>query len=114
MPKNDQYLPTVDIIRNMFRNKLKEEDITEERTLELITTPFQANEPTIFGQVNKNYLYSELKWYFSHDTNISALTSKLMPELPKIWQDIIDVGDGKDIDPNYGRMIFHLSITINL
>ncbi|MGB2791308.1 MAG: thymidylate synthase [Candidatus Moraniibacteriota bacterium] len=69
-------------------------------TYELIGESFIADEPTIFGTVNLDYVDRELRWYRTMIPSIRAMK----PPIPKIWQDI--ASPTGDINSNYGYLIF--------
>ena len=62
-------------IRNIFKEKLKMEefvyDKTGVKTVEIINAAFFANQPTIFGTVNEDYVKRELDWYKSMSLNVN-------------------------------------------
>ena len=61
-------------IRQFFIDELNDEaytvDKTGQKTIELIGASFIADEPSIFGTPNENYINQELEWYESQSTNI--------------------------------------------
>ena len=61
-------------IRKHFIQELKNEnfaiDKTGQKTIELIGASFIADEASIFGKVNHEYVKSEIEWYKSMSTNI--------------------------------------------
>ena len=58
---------SVSNIRNIFKEKLQMEDFvidkTGVKTIEIMNASFFANQPTIFGTVNEDYVQRELEWY---------------------------------------------------
>lgn len=68
--------------------------------LEVIGAHFMADEETIFGPVNYDYVERELTWYHSQSLNVGDIPGAV----PKIWQDIADK-DGF-INSNYGYLIW--------
>lgn len=69
-------------------------------TVELIGASFVANEETIFGDVNDDYVQRELDWYKS----MSLYVGDIAGETPKIWREHAS-REGK-INSNYGYLIF--------
>jgi len=94
---------TIEKIRNIFLQKHLEEDYVIDKTgckiIEVLGCSFVANEETIFGKVNKDYIEKELKWYQSQSLNVYDI-----PNTPKIWQQVA-TEDGR-INSNYGYLIF--------
>lgn len=75
-------------------------DKTGVKTIEVIGASFIADEPTIFGEVNDEYVKRELDWYLSQ----SLYVKDIPPPVPKIWESVASK-DGK-INSNYGYLIF--------
>ena len=73
-------------IRNIFKEKLKMEDFvidkTGVKTIEIINAAFFANEPSIFGTVNQDYVQRELEWYKSMSLNVNDISGGP----PEIWK----------------------------
>ena len=95
----------VEDIRNHFIDELMDSnfvtDKTGVKTIEMIGATFEANEPTIFGDVNDDYIQRELEWYES----MSLYVDDIPGITPAIWQQVADRG-GK-INSNYGWAIYH-------
>ena len=93
---------TVDDIRNLFKSKHLNEvyvkDKTGVKTIEIVNANFIADEPTIFGKVNEDYIRRELNWYLSRSLNVNDIEG----DVPQIWQMISDK-KGK-INSNYGYL----------
>lgn len=70
------------------------------KTLELTGASFIADEPTIFGAVNEEYIMRELEWYESQSLNVNDIPGKV----PEIWKQVADK-DGI-INSNYGWCIW--------
>lgn len=70
------------------------------KVLEIIGSSFIANEDTIFGEVNQDYVERELQWYNSQSLNVNDIPG----EVPQIWQQVSDK-DGW-INSNYGWCIY--------
>ena len=90
---------TVHQIREQFAHLLSDEP----EYLEIMGAVFQANESTIFGKPNYDYIRRELAWYWSESEYIKDLAAPI----PPIWERIAD-NNGK-VSSNYGRRIFNLS-----
>jgi len=95
----------VEDIRNHFIGELMDSnfvtDKTGVKTIEMIGATFEADEPTIFGEVNDDYIQRELEWYES----MSLYVDDIPGVTPTIWQQVSDrVGK---INSNYGWAIYH-------
>ena len=92
-------------IRDHFIDELMDSnfvtDKTGVKTIEMIGATFEADEPTIFGDVNDDYIQRELEWYES----MSLYVDDIPGITPAIWQQVADRG-GK-INSNYGWAIYH-------
>jgi thymidylate synthase len=95
----------VEDIRNHFIDELMDSnfvtDKTGVKTIEMIGATFEADEPTIFGEVNDDYIQRELEWYES----MSLYVDDIPGVTPAIWQQVSDRA-GK-INSNYGWAIYH-------
>jgi thymidylate synthase len=95
----------VEDIREYFIRELQAErfitDKTGVKTIEMIGATFEADEPTIFGDVNDDYVQRELEWYKS----MSLYVDDIPGITPAIWKQVADRG-GK-INSNYGWAIYH-------
>jgi thymidylate synthase len=95
----------VDDIRQHFIGELMDSnfvtDKTGVKTIEMIGATFEADEPTIFGDVNDDYIQRELEWYES----MSLYVDDIPGVTPAIWQQVADRA-GK-INSNYGWAIYH-------
>ena len=97
-------MQSVSDIRQYFIDELAAEnfvtDKTGVKTIELVGASFHADEPTIFGKLNDDYIKRELAWYKSKSLNVNDITGKT----PKIWKMVADK-DGY-INSNYGWCIW--------
>jgi len=75
-------------------------DKTGVKTIELVGASFHADEPTIFGKLNDDYIKRELAWYKSKSLNVNDIPGKT----PEIWKMVADK-DGY-INSNYGWCIW--------
>ena len=95
----------VEDIREYFIRELQAErfitDKTGVKTIEMIGATFEADEPTIFGDVNDDYIQRELEWYKS----MSLYVDDIPGITPAIWKQVADRA-GK-INSNYGWAIYH-------
>jgi len=92
-------------IRQHFINELAAEnfvtDKTGVKTIEMIGANFEADRPTIFGEVNEEYVERELDWYKSMSLYVKDIPGKT----PAIWEHVAST-EGK-INSNYGWAIYH-------
>ena len=70
------------------------------KMLEIVNANFVADEKTIFGAVNEDYIARELEWYLSQSLNVNDIPRGT----PAIWKQVADA-DGY-INSNYGWCIF--------
>jgi thymidylate synthase len=87
-------------IRNTFIEKLNNNDVCENGTIEILNASFIANEESIFGSLNLEYACHEVEWYRSQSLNVQDITGGA----PTIWKEIADK-DGF-INSNYGWCIY--------
>ena len=94
-------------IREHFINELKLRkftiDKTGARTIELIGASFLADEESIFGEPNFEYIDHELDWYNDMSTNINDIYGPNKAP-PKAWQ--MSANEKGEINSNYGLLIF--------
>lgn len=94
----------VEDIRKIFIDKLNNEDFvidkTGVKTIEIVGANFIADEKTIFGELNLEYIRKEIKWYESKSLNVNDIEKPI----PEIWQKVADK-DGY-INSNYGWCIW--------
>lgn len=98
------YNTFVDDIRDDFAYSLGEKQFVTDKsgvkTIEIINASFIADEPTIFGKVNEDYVKRELEWYRSLSRNVNDIPGGA----PEIWKMVADK-DGM-INSNYGWCIY--------
>lgn len=98
---------TVNDIRAEFLDKLDAEEFTVDRTgqqtIEIIGASFLADEPAIFGELNREYVEAEIDWYHSMSTNINDIYRHERPA-PQAWQ--YSSNEYGEINSNYGKLIF--------
>lgn len=91
-------------IRIELARKLKDEefviDKTGSKTIEMIGCTFLADEDSIFGDVNWDYVQREIEWYNSQSRYVKDIPGKT----PAIWEQVSS-SEGM-INSNYGWCIF--------
>ena len=99
---------SVSDIRQLFIDELNDKAFTIDRngqkTIELIGASFLADEPAIFGEVNKDYVDAELRWYESESTNIYDIYED-EKDPPLAWQQ--SANRHGEINSNYGFLIWN-------
>ena len=106
--------PKVSDVRSHFISELTNEKFTIDRsgskTIELIGASFIADEPSIFGKPNQQYIDYELQWYDSMSTNIYDIYGEQgkdgdgINEPPAAW--LATANMWGEINSNYGKLIF--------
>ena len=99
-------------IREYFINELQNEnfsvDRTGQKTIELIGASFSADEQTIFGEVNEDYVKAELDWYLSCSDNINDIykwpSHPHDKAPPAAWQ--YSANEHGNVNSNYGKLIY--------
>ena len=98
---------TVQDVREYFRQALSEEryvtDKTGVKTIELVNANFIADEETIFGEPNRDYIAREIQWYKSQSLNVHHIPGGP----PEIWKQVADKYG--IINSNYGWCIWSVS-----
>lgn len=92
-----------DIQQEFVRKLLDKEFVTDKggpKTIEIINASFLADEASIFGEVNQDYVKRELEWYRSLSLNVNDIPGGP----PAIWKQVSDK-DGF-INSNYGWCIY--------
>ena len=79
-----------DTLASLYKNKefIK---VNESITVEIIGASFIANEDSIFGMANEDYIDRELEWYRSESRNVNDIKGKV----PKIWE-IVSSPEGRN------------------
>lgn len=97
-------MQTVKDIRIQLAEMLKNEDFVVDKnggkTIEIIGATFVADEDSVFGKVNWDYVDREISWYDSMSRYVKDIPGKT----PAIWESVSDK-KGK-INSNYGWMVF--------
>lgn len=95
---------TLNQIRLFFKQHLKDgvfvNDKSGVKMLEIMNASFIADEPTIFGTIDKNYIQRELEWYESMSLNVNDIPGGP----PAIWRQVADPSGY--INSNYGWCIW--------
>lgn len=94
-------------IRNLFRINLRDENFVVDKTgvkvIEQMGASFIANEPSIFGEPNDDYIHREFDWYYSNSTNINDIYGGDRSP-PKAWE--YSANKHGEINSNYGLLLF--------
>lgn len=100
--------PRVQDLRNYFANELIHQrftiDKTGQKTIELIGASFLADEPTIYGTPNQDYIEKEIAWYESESTNIYDINKESGADAPAAWK--YSANKHGEINSNYGYLIY--------
>lgn len=88
----------VEDLRDEFA-RLRKAGKTVNDTIELVGESFVANEETIFGNPNYEYIERELDWYLSGSLKVDDIPSGA----PRIWQRIASTKG--EINSNYGHLL---------
>jgi len=92
-----------DIRNTLYRKLITKEYVTDKtgvKTLEIMNASFIADQPSIIGKVNEDYVQRELAWYKSQSLNVNDIPG----ETPAIWK-AVATKDGY-INSNYGWCIW--------
>lgn len=92
-------------VENKFVSLSREKSMTDivgNRTLEITGASFVADEETVFGEVNRDYVKRELEWYESMSLNVNDIPG----ETPRVWKSVAD-SDGY-VNSNYGWCVFSI------
>ena len=92
-----------DIRNTLYRKLITKEYVTDKtgvKTLEIMNASFIADQPSIIGKVNEDYVERELAWYKSQSLNVNDIPG----ETPAIWK-AVATKDGY-INSNYGWCIW--------
>jgi len=94
-------------IRQLFKDKLANEEFTIDRTgsktIELFGASFIADEEAVIGTLSHEYIKAEIDWYESGSTNINDIY-KGEKEPPAAWK--MTANAEGEINSNYGHLIF--------
>lgn len=91
-------------VQSCFADKLITGDFVTDkggsRVIEILNASFIADEKSIFGEVNEDYVKRELEWYRSKSLSVNDIPGGA----PAIWKQVADK-DGM-INSNYGWCIY--------
>jgi thymidylate synthase len=91
-------------VRSEFVEKFQRQDLVIDKSgvtlIEILNASFIADEDSIFGDPNFEYIERELQWYRSQSLYVNDIPGRV----PKIWQ-MVASKDGK-INSNYGYLIW--------
>lgn len=88
------------LFSRIYQEKIFVPDKTGQKTIEILGAQFLADEETIFGIPNTQYITKEIGWYMSRSLSIYDIE----PPIPKIWKSVASE-DGL-INSNYGYLMF--------
>lgn len=91
-------MDTVSTIREQF-SALKRRTSPSDM-IEIIGASFIADEPSIFGEPNQDYIRRELDWYETLDRSLESME----PPVPKIWEQVSD--DRYLVNSHYGHLVY--------
>lgn len=91
----------VNDIRNLFIDKHNKNE-TRGGTIELQAVSFLADEESIFGSVNREYVDAEIEWYESKDRRVQTLFDIYGKDVA-IWKNVAD--EHGEVNSNYGWCI---------
>jgi thymidylate synthase len=89
-----------DLFIDLYNTEKYVTDKTGVKTLEIVGASFTADEVSIFGTPNNEYIKREIDWYLSESLYVYDIPEKT----PEIWKQISST-KGK-INSNYGQLIF--------
>jgi thymidylate synthase len=96
---------SVDDVREDFAQILSDEEFVIDKSgckmIEIINANFIADEASIFGEINHNYIQREMNWYNAESLNVNDIE----PPVPKIWLEVAD--HAGMINSNYGFLVFN-------
>lgn len=98
-------------IRQMLAAAWEGGDIQDDGTVELVGVSFFANDDTIFGEVNLDYVRRELEWYDRQSLNVNDIPGGP----PAIWRKVASQEQAQPlgrlrpgtINSNYGFLLYH-------
>jgi thymidylate synthase len=98
-------------VRDALADELRFGDRNPDGTIELVGVSFTADEETIFGPVNEDYIQRELDWYDRQSLNVNDIPGGP----PPIWQRVSSQPQEQPlgrlrpgtINSNYGFLLYH-------
>lgn len=96
-------------IRQKFLQQFRNKSITRNEsgslsgsdTIEILGASFIADEPSIFGKPDEDYIKREIEWYLSQSLSVNEFPGGA----PKIWKAV--ASEHGSINSNYGYLIFN-------
>lgn len=76
-------------------------DKTGVKTIEIIGAQFTADEDTIFGKVNEEYIRREFEWYDTHSFSVKDMKGGKPPD---VW--LKTAGPEGHVNSNYGGLVY--------
>jgi hypothetical protein len=78
----------IEQVRDIFKDRLQRDEYVIDKSgvkmIEIMNACFIADEPSIFGTPNKEYIERELEWYDSMSLNVNDIPGGP----PAIWQQV--------------------------
>ena len=93
-------------IRDTFIEMKENDHYRGNGTIEIRGASFTADQGTIFGTPNEDYIKAEIEWYETQDRSVYKLFEIYGKDV-KIWNDVKD--EFGEINSNYGYCIYHES-----
>ena len=91
-------------VRKWFRDLSREGHYVQDKSgvkmIEVVGATFEADEETIFGPVNLDYVNRELRWYESQSCNVNDIPGGA----PAVWKQVATPAG--EINSNYGFLIW--------
>lgn len=96
--------PKVADVREWFRDLKRREKFVQDKSgvqlIEVVGATFEADEETIFGPVNHDYVRRELEWYKSLSCNVNDIPGGP----PAVWKQVATPAG--EINSNYGFLVW--------
>jgi len=96
--------PKVADVREWFCDLKRREKFVQDKSgvqmIEVVGATFEADEETIFGPVNHDYVERELQWYKSQSRNVNDIPGGP----PAIWKQVATPSG--EINSNYGFLVW--------
>ncbi len=96
--------PKVADVREWFHDLKRREKFVQDKSgvqmIEVVGATFEADEETIFGPVNHDYVERELQWYKSQSRNVNDIPGGP----PAIWKQVATPSG--EINSNYGFLVW--------
>lgn len=91
-------------VREWFRDLKRKEKYVQDKSgvqlIEVVGATFEADEETIFGPVNHDYVRRELEWYRSQSRNVNDIPGGA----PAVWKQVATPSG--EINSNYGFLVW--------